>query len=284
MTASQIVTITTATLVTGALGYAVYFDYKRRNDPQFRSKLRKDAKRTQRETKRRDQQRGKEIDSFIKDTVAETRKPGALPQGLEREQAFGQYVQIGEVLQAQGQAQYLPAAAAFYKALKVYPAPAELLLIYRQAVNAEVLDYVHRMVAADPELTSSGEGAAGAAQSSARIDEIDDDVPASNVAASSSSATGGPAAATTSAPSVSSQEWEKVSRTEEEETSSKKEDHQPAPGVVATQTADGQEVHTSHIQSGTYAAAAAEPVTIPSQEKVDEAVAKGHADARSLPI
>lgn len=63
-----------------------------------------------------------------------------------------QSVQIGETLVAQGSEHYLNAAAAFYRGLKVYPKPAELLLIYKQAVPEQALDYVRRMVAKDVSL------------------------------------------------------------------------------------------------------------------------------------
>jgi import receptor subunit TOM20 len=39
--ATQIVLLTAATAVTGLVGYAVYFDYMRRNNPDFRKNIRK---------------------------------------------------------------------------------------------------------------------------------------------------------------------------------------------------------------------------------------------------
>lgn len=60
-----------------------------------------------------------------------------------------QSVQVGETLVAQGPQHYKTAAAAFYRGLKVYPNPAELLIIYRQAVPEQALDYVRQMVAKD---------------------------------------------------------------------------------------------------------------------------------------
>jgi hypothetical protein len=39
-TTSQIITIGTVAVVVGIAGYAIYFDYARRSDPQFRKKLR----------------------------------------------------------------------------------------------------------------------------------------------------------------------------------------------------------------------------------------------------
>lgn len=89
MRTSTVVTISIGTLVTGALGYAVYFDYKRRNDPSFRSKLKKDAKRTERAAKRQSEQREKEVNDVIENTVNATNKPGALPQSVqEKEEVY----------------------------------------------------------------------------------------------------------------------------------------------------------------------------------------------------
>ena len=39
-TTRQILTFGTAAVVLGVAGYAIYFDYARRTDPQFRKKLR----------------------------------------------------------------------------------------------------------------------------------------------------------------------------------------------------------------------------------------------------
>lgn len=86
MRTSTVVTITVGTLVTGALGYAAYFDYRRRNDPQFRNKLRKDAKRSERAAKRESQQREREEAAFIEQTVADMSKPGALPTSVQEKE------------------------------------------------------------------------------------------------------------------------------------------------------------------------------------------------------
>lgn len=44
-TTSQILTVGTVAVVLSLAGYAIYFDYARRNDPQFRKKLRQSAAR-----------------------------------------------------------------------------------------------------------------------------------------------------------------------------------------------------------------------------------------------
>jgi import receptor subunit TOM20 len=60
-----------------------------------------------------------------------------------------QSVQEGEQLLLQGPELYIVAAAAFFKALKVYPSPLELLKIYQKAVPEQALSYIYEMVAKD---------------------------------------------------------------------------------------------------------------------------------------
>lgn len=87
MHASSVMTLTGATLVTGFVGYAIYFDFKRRNDPAFRSQLKKDKKRTSKEIKKQGEKKKKEVGSVIERTVDELNRPGALPAGVnEREE------------------------------------------------------------------------------------------------------------------------------------------------------------------------------------------------------
>jgi import receptor subunit TOM20 len=87
MHASSVLTLTGATLVTGFVGYALYFDYKRRNDPVFRSQLKKDRKKTLKELKKQGDRKKKEVGDVVERTVNELNKPGAIPLGVnEREE------------------------------------------------------------------------------------------------------------------------------------------------------------------------------------------------------
>jgi mitochondrial import receptor subunit TOM20 len=114
----SIITIAGVTIASGVLAYAVYFDYKRRNDTEFRKQLRtcarhqcpsslvnfnfligKDKKRVQKAT----------AESTIKISEAEFRAAIAkiraeeVPEiGPEREAYFMQHVGLGEQLCAQG--------------------------------------------------------------------------------------------------------------------------------------------------------------------------------------
>ncbi|KAJ3573698.1 hypothetical protein NP233_g2272 [Leucocoprinus birnbaumii] len=141
----NVLAIAAATLATGALAYVVYFDYKRRNDAEFRRKLRKEKKRVD-----------KTVAQEAKESTTAT--SGGLPTGgaitpevlraaleqikseepptttEEKESYFMTQVGMGEQLAAQGPAFYLPAAIAFFKALRVYPSPVELIVIYQKTV------------------------------------------------------------------------------------------------------------------------------------------------------
>ncbi|UZJ56200.1 hypothetical protein CBS101457_005520 [Exobasidium rhododendri] len=237
MRTSSVLSLTGATLLGGFVGYAAYFDYKRRNDPEFRRKLRKDAKKTSRELKKRNEDKQKQANDIIQRTVDELNKPGVLPTGaVEKEEVFMQSVQEGEMLLTQGPELYVAAAAAFYKGMKVYPQPMELLTIYKKAVPEEALNYIIEMLSKDPIMMSPG-GGSSAAPSGVQLEEVDDESPKSdaskvpgvdNVAANDSDIADSPnaplfsqrtdsATDSTGNGDASSQEWEKVSQHEEEE-------------------------------------------------------------------
>ncbi|CAG8978576.1 hypothetical protein HYALB_00010541 [Hymenoscyphus albidus] len=149
-TTNTIVLATVGTLATGILGYAIYFDHRRRTDPNFRKSLKKEVKkqaRAAREQAELDQKRERE---FVKIRVAEAKEDGFPHDSDEKESYFMVEVEKGERLQADGS--NFEAALCFYKALKVYPSPADLITIYDKTVSKPVLDLLAEMIAADEEL------------------------------------------------------------------------------------------------------------------------------------
>lgn len=88
----------------------------------------------------------------IKQAVNAARDEG-FPTDLEEKEAYfmGQ-VAKGEGLCAEG-SDNIEAALAFYKALKVYPQPKDLISIYDKTVPKEVLEVLAEMVALDPGLS-----------------------------------------------------------------------------------------------------------------------------------
>ncbi|PWN20782.1 MAS20-domain-containing protein [Microstroma glucosiphilum] len=237
MRASQIATITAASLLTAGIGYAFYFDYKRQNDPQFRKQLKKESKKTSKAQKRDTEAYKKKVQQAVEEVLKEVNAPGALPTDPAlREKFFMESVTAGETLITLGPSQHLAAAAAFFKAVKVYPSPVELIMIYQKATPEPVFNLIMEMVGKDAELggASGGPGAqsqnplgalsglareAPNAASASNLDEVDDEPTPTNGASSSSADpayTVGEERATTesaSGPSsqASSQEWDKLS-------------------------------------------------------------------------
>jgi import receptor subunit TOM20 len=170
-----ILTLATATVL-GLVAYAVYFDYKRRNDVTFRKKLRefspassvggisdfvpgKDKKRVDKTTaqSREAEVASNQISTEDLRAALDKVKAEEVPSSPEeREQYFMSQVGMGEQICTQGQphmlhlrtpkshaclsgpAFNLQAALCFYKALRVYPSPVELIVIYQKTVPDDV--------------------------------------------------------------------------------------------------------------------------------------------------
>ncbi|KAJ8106852.1 hypothetical protein ONZ43_g6919 [Nemania bipapillata] len=148
---STIATISVATAATGLLAYAVYFDYQRRKNPDFRKTLRREERRQVRAEKEEAVAQSKEKRRTIQAAVDAAIEEG-FPSGVnEKEQYFMEYVQQGETL-ASDPSLTCDAALAFYKALKVYPTPRDLISIYDKTVDKRVLDVLAEMIAYDKSL------------------------------------------------------------------------------------------------------------------------------------
>ena len=147
--------------------YAVYFDYKRRNDTEFRKSLKKAAVKQGKAEKAAAEKGAKEMQVAIKAAVLEANvEVEAFKRsvtGAEQGEAyFMQNVGNGEVLASMGAScllfypifiqftqsgpeSALKAATAFFKALKVYPSPVELLMIYERTVPPHIFQLVMQM-------------------------------------------------------------------------------------------------------------------------------------------
>ncbi|KAI6034553.1 hypothetical protein BKA83DRAFT_672528 [Pisolithus microcarpus] len=126
--------------VGGLVAYAVYFDYKRRTDANFRKQLRKDKKRvakSQASSEASASSNGVDVNELkhALETVKQEEVP-TTPE--EKEKYFMAQVGMGEQLCAKGPTFNLPAALCFYRALRVYPSPVELIVIYERTVPPPV--------------------------------------------------------------------------------------------------------------------------------------------------
>lgn len=99
---STIAAIGAGTVVTGLLAYAVYFDHRRRTDPEFRKQLKRESKRQARVAKEEAEAQGKERKKAIRDAVARANEEGFPKDPEEVEAYFMQEVAQGEGISQSG--------------------------------------------------------------------------------------------------------------------------------------------------------------------------------------
>jgi import receptor subunit TOM20 len=154
---TTILTVAGVTLAASVVAYAAYFDYKRRNDIDFRKKLRKQKKKVDKSIAESKQAEASatsadstEITAALMQEALEqikTEQPPQTPE--EKEQYFMQQVSVGEQLSTKGPDFYMPAAMSFYRALRVYPSPVELIVIYQKTIPEPIFKIIMEMTNLD---------------------------------------------------------------------------------------------------------------------------------------
>lgn len=138
------------------IGYAVYFDYKRRNDPDFRRKIRL-RNEQHRLIEQRRARATRDTQVVLIRAALQASKENPVPVSVEqREEFFMNEVAQGEMLSASGDDNALAAAMCFYRALQVYPNPQDLLSIYDRTVPRKVYELLMLVLQID----GSGSGSA----------------------------------------------------------------------------------------------------------------------------
>ncbi|KAL7422603.1 mitochondrial import receptor subunit tom20 [Cryptotrichosporon argae] len=177
VSAAQVSLVATATAVTGVLGYAVYFDYKRRNDATFRKAIRKQHKAIREEAEQKESAQRAQDERRLRAALAEL-KDDELPGSPEQAEAFFQeQVAEGELQAAKGPASYVDSAIHFYRALRVYPNPVELLMIYKRVCPEAVFNLVIQLTTMNP----GPSGAPASRPAAANLEAVDDAAPAEEV-------------------------------------------------------------------------------------------------------
>ncbi|CCK68400.1 Tom20 family protein KNAG_0A07470 [Huiozyma naganishii CBS 8797] len=138
-----------AAALLSATGYAVYFDYRRRNNAEFRKQLRhkavKQKKLAQQDAARAKKERLTSVQAFLQAELAADPISTAVS---EMESTFTANVELGKAVRGPGNE--MVAAAKFYKALAVYPNPADLLGIYQRTIPEAIYEYIVLMIAVLP--------------------------------------------------------------------------------------------------------------------------------------
>lgn len=138
----------TAVVATALAGYAIYFDYQRRNSKEFRKSLKKKAVKQQKH-KEKVEKETKELKlETVKKALLEDLRANPIPTDLnEREAFFMEQVATGE---QKAKDNSIDAAICFYKALAVYPNPTDILGVYQKTVPEDVYELVVMMIAVYP--------------------------------------------------------------------------------------------------------------------------------------
>ncbi|TRM67858.1 mitochondrial outer membrane translocase complex, subunit Tom20 domain-containing protein [Schizophyllum amplum] len=151
-------TIAGITLLSGLVAYAVYFDYKRRNDANFRRKLRKDKKRVDKVVA--ESMPPPITKEVILETLERAKQEPAPASPEMREPYFMEQISKGEKLSLLGPELHLEAALSFYKGLQVYPSPMELIVIYQKTVPEPIFKIITQMMDLDVSQNPLGMGMA----------------------------------------------------------------------------------------------------------------------------
>ncbi|KAK4704755.1 hypothetical protein P7C70_g1452, partial [Phenoliferia sp. Uapishka_3] len=133
----------------GAVSYALYFDYRRRNDPVFRKNLHKEKKKVAKVSQQQAEQGRTQILGALRRALALINSEPVPTDVAEKEQYFMEQVGFGEQLAARSPEHYVASAISFYRALKVYPAPHELIMIYQKTQPPIVFDLVMELISLD---------------------------------------------------------------------------------------------------------------------------------------
>ncbi|KAG9121180.1 hypothetical protein FRC07_002976 [Ceratobasidium sp. 392] len=147
-----VVAISAVSVATALAGYLVYFDYKRRNDPEFRKKLRKEKKKIAKTIKPDETTDATPAGRSQDDLKAMLALINAEPLPTlpgDREKYFMEQVGVGEQLLARGPAFEVPAALSFYRALRSYPSPVEIIMIFQNTLPPHIFAVVMELASLD---------------------------------------------------------------------------------------------------------------------------------------
>ncbi|KAH3667141.1 hypothetical protein OGAPHI_002790 [Ogataea philodendri] len=132
------------------VGYCVYFDYQRRNNPSFRKKIVRNKKRAVEKAKQEAEAEKKNKLEALKEKLNQSLEEEPLPkEPAEKEKFFMTQVAVGEQLSAV-EGKDIEAAIHFYKGLAVYPNPTGILDIYQRTIPKHIYELIMMLTAIQP--------------------------------------------------------------------------------------------------------------------------------------
>ncbi|KAJ3368851.1 hypothetical protein HDU91_000232 [Kappamyces sp. JEL0680] len=143
------------------VGYGIYFDHQRRNNPEFRKRLGwclvvlTVAQQKREAAKIRESHASKKAAAASAGSFQLADEPVPLTNE-GREAYFMNNLQLGEQLMQKGPTAFDAAATCFYRALKVYPEPQKLLEVLSQSLPEVILNLIVQKLASDVRAAQTG--------------------------------------------------------------------------------------------------------------------------------
>ncbi|KAI3645124.1 hypothetical protein MP228_011288 [Amoeboaphelidium protococcarum] len=153
-----------ALLSVSLVGYAVYFDYRRRNDAEFRRSIMKSKKLVEQKQQEEEKQKQEELLESLQKAMDLVKAIEYPKSADERERFFMAQIQAGEKAYLTG-APVHESAAYFYAAVKICPNQMELLMILQKTAPADVVSLVYAMVTSEVSQAELAGGVSGGKKS-----------------------------------------------------------------------------------------------------------------------
>ncbi|CEP13375.1 hypothetical protein [Parasitella parasitica] len=153
MKPSTIALISTAVAASFGIGLLIYYDSKRRSDPQFKKQQKRERKRAAKQEKLKKEQEVSSVETLIASVLKAVDEEDFPESSQEKEAYFMEKVALGETLCKEGRDN--DAVLPFYKALKIYPVPLELIMIYQKTVPEKVFRILVNLMAVEQQKRQS---------------------------------------------------------------------------------------------------------------------------------
>ncbi|KAI8643697.1 hypothetical protein BD408DRAFT_341800 [Parasitella parasitica] len=147
MKTSTIALISTAVIASFGIGFVVYYDCKRRSDPQFKKQQKRERKKAAKQEKLKKGQELSSVEALIASVLKSVAEEDFPESSQEKEAYFMEKVALGESLCKEGRDD--DAVLPFYEALKIYPAPLELIMMYQKTVPEKVFRIIVNLMSVE---------------------------------------------------------------------------------------------------------------------------------------
>lgn len=148
---SAIVLGSVGLLAAAVSSYALYFDYNRRNNAEYRKELKRGKLRAEKEKAKAKRDEEEKMVALLTKAMSLVKNQKYPQPPAQREAFFTEQIQTGETLARNG-GPIEEIAACFYRAAKVMQNPVDLLVLLQNSLPEDVVGLVYAMISTDVKL------------------------------------------------------------------------------------------------------------------------------------